>query len=99
MTNLALEFAETQCNNFQNLKANLFSTDIFREKFSEKLNKETFSIFYLNIRSLNQNIDKLEDLLGFLKGNFSVILLTETLADETAKNNFLFRIPKYVAIH
>ena len=53
MTNLALEFAETQCNNFQNLKANLFSTDIFREKFSEKLNKETFSIFYLNIRSLN----------------------------------------------
>ena len=53
MTNLALDSAETQCNNFQNLKANLFSTDIFREKFSEKLNKETFSIFYLNIRSLN----------------------------------------------
>ena len=46
-------------------------------KFSENLNKETFSIFHLNIRSLNKNIDKLKDLLGFLKGKFSVIVLTD----------------------
>ena len=36
--------------------------------------------------------------LGFLKRIFSVIFLTETWADETAKNNLLFRIPNYIAL-
>ena len=31
MTNLAVYSAEGQCNNFENLKANLFSTDIFTD--------------------------------------------------------------------
>ena len=35
MTNLALDSAETQCNNFENLQANLFSTDIFTDKSSD----------------------------------------------------------------
>ena len=67
-------------------------------KFSEKLNEDTFSIFYLNIRNLNKNIDKLKDRLGFLKGKFNVIVLTETWT-ETAKNNSPFRIPRIVALH
>ena len=29
-------------------------------KFSEKLNKETLSIFHLHIRSLNKNMDKMK---------------------------------------
>ena len=62
-------------------------------KFSEKLNKKTFSIFHLNIRSPNKNIDKLKDLLRFLKGKFNVIAFTETWADETTKSNSLFQIP------
>ena len=122
----SLRFCRKPCNNFENLKENLFSTDIFTDKasdinfyneklqeelhseyysveeinkVSEKLIKEAFSIFHLNIRSLNKNIDKLKDLLGFLKGKFSVIVLTEIWADETAKNNSLFRIPKDVALH
>ena len=32
MTNLALCSAETYCDNFENLKANLFSTNIFTDK-------------------------------------------------------------------
>ena len=35
MTNLALDSAETQCNNFENLQPNLFSTDIFTDKPSD----------------------------------------------------------------
>ena len=127
MANLPLDSQETQCGNFENLKANLFWSDLYTDEasdpdlnfyneklqeldseyfsveeisnFSAKLDKGTFSIFHLNIRSLNKNIDKLKDLLSFLRGKFSVIVLTETWADETAKNNLLFRIPNYVAIH
>lgn len=102
----SLGSVENQCNDLENLKVNLFSTDIFTDKvsdpdinfdneklqdlgleyysvkiiskFTEKLNKVIFSIFYLNIRSLNKNIEKLKDLLGFLKEKFSVIVLAET---------------------
>ena len=35
MTNLVLDSAETQCNNFENLKANVFSTDIFADNASD----------------------------------------------------------------
>ena len=61
--------------------------------FQKKLNKETFSLFHLNIRSLNNNIDKL-NLLGLLKRKFNVIVLIEVWANETAKNNSLFQILK-----
>ena len=89
--------------NFYNEKLQELNSEYYSveeiSKFSEKLEKDTFSIFHLNIRSLNKNIDKLKDLLSFLKGKFSIIVLTETWADETAKNNSIFRIPNYVAIH
>ena len=125
-TNLALDSLENHCNNFENLTANLFLTDIFTykasapninfynekfqeldseyysveeiRKFLEKLYKEMLSVFNLNIRSLNKNIGKLKDLLGFLKGKFSVIVLKGTWTDEKAKNNSLFRITKYAAL-
>ena len=35
MKNLALDSGETQCNNFENLKANLYSTDIFTDEASD----------------------------------------------------------------
>ena len=126
-TNLALDSVENQCNNFEDLKANLFLTNIFTDeandpdinfynkklqeldseyysveeirKFSGKLYKEIFSVFNLNIRSLNKNLGKFKDLLGFLKGKFSVIVLKRTWTDETATNNSLFRIRKYAALH
>ena len=37
-------------------------------KISEELNNKIFSIFHINITSLDKNIDKLKNLLGFLKG-------------------------------
>ena len=59
-----------------------------KKKLKKKLNKEAFSLFHLNIRSLNNNVDKLKDLLGFLKGKFNVIVLIEAWANETVKNNY-----------
>ena len=41
----------------------------------------------------------MKDLLGFLKVKFNDIVLIEVLANETAENNSLFQIPKYVALH
>ena len=35
MTNLALDSGETQCNNFENLKTNVFSTDTFTDNASD----------------------------------------------------------------
>ena len=44
MTTLTLDSAETQCNNLENLRPNLFSTDIFTDKASDpnkKLQRKT----------------------------------------------------------
>ena len=35
MTNLVLDSAETQCNKFENLKANVLSTDTFTDNASD----------------------------------------------------------------
>ena len=35
MTNLALDSGETQCNNFENLKTNVFSADTFTDNASD----------------------------------------------------------------
>ena len=35
MTNLVLDYAENQCNNFENLKENHFQTDIFTDETSD----------------------------------------------------------------
>ena len=103
MTDIFTDEASDPDINFYNAKLQQLDSEYYSveeiSKFSEKLNKETFSIFYFNIRSLNENIDKLKDLVDFLNWIFSVIVLTETWADEKAKNSSLFRIPKYVALH
>ena len=58
MTNLALDSAETQCNNFENLQANLFSTDIFTDKPSDPginfYNKKLFKSYIRNITQLKK---------------------------------------------
>ena len=81
----------------QELDSEYYSVEEIR-KFLEKLYKEMFSVFNLNIRSLNKNIGKLKDLLGFLKGKFSVTVLKGTWTDETAKNNSRLRITKYATL-
>ena len=103
MTNIFTDEANDPDTNFYNEKLQELDSEYYSveeiRKFLEKLYKEMFSVFNLNIRSLNKNIGKLKDLLGFLKGKFSVIVLKRTWTDETATNNSLFRITKHAALH
>ena len=56
-------------------------------------------MFHLTVSSLNKSTDKLKDLVGFLKEELSIVVLTEVWADETAKNDALCRFSKYAELH
>ena len=58
MTNLALYSAEGQCNNFENLKANLFSTDIFTDDVGDP-----------DINFYNEKLQELDSVLFYSKRN------------------------------
>ena len=68
-------------------------------QFSSTLDTKTFSIFHLNIRSLNKNIENLQNLVSVLKGHFKIIVLTETWCGDTATKNSIYQIPNYTVIH
>ena len=68
------------------------------ETILNQLSKDSFSILYLNIKSLNKNIDKLREFLASLDGKISVILLTESWCDETGNGNSLLRLEKLLFI-
>ena len=68
-------------------------------QFSSTLDTKTFSIFHLNIRSLNKNIENLQNLVCVLKGHFKIIVLTETWCGDTATKNSIYQIPNYTVIH
>ena len=63
------------------------------------INRDMFSFLHLNIRSLNANIDNFWEFLAFLKTNVSVIVLTESLCDETANENSLLNLDNYYSVH
>ena len=63
------------------------------------INRDMFSFLRLNIRSLNGNIDNLWEFLAFLKRHVSVIVLTESLCDETANENSLLNLDNYYSVH
>ena len=57
MTNLALDSGETQWNNFENLKANVFSTDTFTDNTSDS---DIYISFYKKMAFKNlKNLKKM----------------------------------------
>ena len=52
MTNLVVDSTETQCNNFENLKANVFSTDTFTDNASDPDIHGVFWGFFLQEKFL-----------------------------------------------
>ena len=90
--------------NFFNKKSEVVNSPYYNvDKFyssSQNLLKNSFSVLHINIRSMNKNFEKLREYLSHAKGNFSVIILTETWCndDETDKNS-LWQLPNYTAIH
>ena len=84
---------------FQNLDSPYYTVDEMIS-FSKDLSQNKFSIFHLNIRSINKNFENLKSLLHEVKHDFKVIVLTESwLKDENADQNSLFQIPNYTPIH
>ena len=89
--------------NFFNDKLDEIDSKYYTEdqliQFSSTLDTKTFSIFHLNIRSLNKNIENLQNLVSVLKGHFKIIVLTETWCGDTATKNSIYQIPNYTVIH
>lgn len=66
---------------------------------SKQLNKGSFSILHLNMRSRNKNTDKLRELQASLDGYFSAIALTESWREETANENCLLDLENNYSVH
>ena len=66
----------------------------------EKILENSFSVYYINIRSLNKNFDKLLKFLSIIKNEFDIIAISETWCnDDNININSLYQIPKYTPIH
>ena len=65
----------------------------------DHLDKSSFSMLHLNIRSLQKNFDSLFNLLVTLKFEFKVICITETGCSDNSMNRNLFKFPQYKSIH
>lgn len=56
-----------------------------------------FSLFHLNIRSIQKNYDELTNLLSLIKFKYSCIILSETFLNKNNKN--LYDLPGYKSFH
>ena len=66
----------------------------------EKLLENSFSVYHINIRSLNKNFDKLLEFLSIMKNEFDIIAISETWCNDDNNNiNWLYQIPNYTPIH
>ena len=89
--------------NFFNDKLDEIDSKYYTEdqliQFPRTLDTKTFSIFHLNIRSLNKNIENLQNLVSGLKDHFKIIVLKETWCGYTATKNSIYQILNYTVIH
>ena len=66
----------------------------------DNLRADSFSIFHVNIRSLNKNFENLKFLLSKIKFPFKLICLTETWCiNKYFQNNSNFQLFNYTAVH
>ena len=67
---------------------------------SQNLLKNSFSVLHITIRNMKKNFEKLNEYLSHVKGNFTIIALTETwCSDDKVDKNSLWQLPNYTAIH
>ena len=70
--------------------------------FAAELNsseKDAFSIFHLNIRSLNKNLQNLKTFLAELGCGCQIICLTEFWCSTDGDNNSIYELPGYTSVH
>ena len=70
--------------------------------FAAELNsseKDAFSIFHLNIKSLNKNLQNLKTFLAELGCGCQIICLTEFWCSTDGGNNSIYELPGYTSVH
>ena len=70
--------------------------------FAAELNsseKDAFSIFHLNIKSLNKNLQNLKTFLAELGCGCQIICLTEFWCSTDGDNNSIYELPGYTSVH
>ena len=70
--------------------------------FAAELNsseKDAFSIFHLNIKSRNKNLQNLKTFLAELGCGCQIICLTEFWCSTDGDNNSIYELPGYTSVH
>ena len=70
--------------------------------FAAELNsseKDAFSIFHLNIKSRNKNLQNLKTFLAELGCGCQIICLTEFWCSTDGGNNSIYELPGYTSVH
>ena len=80
--------------NFFNKKSDAVNSPCYNvNKFnfsSQNLLKISFSVLHINIRSMIKNFEKLREYLSHIKGNFSIIALTEMSCSDDKANKIYY---------
>ena len=70
------------------------------DKNFQNLSKESFTVFHLNIRSMNKNFEAFQDFCKSLTTIFSIICLTERwINDSNINQNSTFQLEEYTSVH
>ena len=86
-------------NDFSSLETSYLSPSEIYKNF-QNFYKESFSVFHLNIRSMNKNFETFQDFYRSLNTIFSIICLAETWIDDSNINqNSLSRLEGYTSVH
>ena len=86
-------------NNISSLESHYLSPSEIDKNF-QNFCKESFSVLYLNIRSINENFEAFQDFYKSLNTKFSIICLTETWANDSNINqNSLLQLEGCIPVH
>ena len=75
---------------YRNLNFHYFTPDTFNTKLSSNKKKIDFSLFHMNIHSLNKNCDELSQFLNTVNHDFDVLVLSEIWSHNAVHFSNLF---------
>ena len=84
-----LFYVDMENNIVSTIKSDYYEQDSFRHTTQNF--KEFFSLFHLNIRSLNLHFEELHAALNLLEHSFDVIGITEIKLSDSSKNHYLYQ--------
>ena len=87
-------------DNIPSIITEYFSLSDVKIGFSKFESPDTFSVLYLNVRSLRKNIEDFKELYKTLNLKFSIVCFSETWADDNKlESDYLIQLPGYNVLH